>query len=88
MKDMRTKYNNDGMDPDWKPAQAPNSNPCTSTWYLLYDGSSPDGRGTARYVARTLSKERAEEFYNVNKESPHWTGYVEIVTSYDIVRMS
>ena len=88
MKDMRAKYNNDGMDPDWKPAQTIDPNPHTCKWYLMYDGSSPDGRGSAKYVARTLSKEHAEEFYNSNKENPYWTGYVDIITNYDIVRMS
>ena len=28
------------------------------TWYLLYDGSSPDGRGFAKYITRTIDKER------------------------------
>lgn len=57
-------------------------------WYLMYDGSSPDGRGGAKYFGRTTDREIAEEFYLSNKKNPYWTGYVDIVTYDKITRMS
>lgn len=56
-------------------------------WFLMYDGSSPDGRGSAKYVGRTEDWEIARAFYDVNENNPYWTGYVEIVTDKTIERM-
>ena len=46
------------------------------TWYLLYDGSSTDGRGTPDYVGRTTDKSVAEKHANRCSENPYCTGYV------------
>jgi len=56
-------------------------------WYLMYDGSSPDGRGGAKYIGRTESLDTAKAFYDVNSSNPYWTGYVEIVNDKSIERM-
>jgi hypothetical protein len=63
-------------------------NPCTSTWYLLYDGSSTDGRGSAKFIGRTLSEEFAKKHNEECKSSPYSFGYVEVVTNYNLTRMS
>lgn len=56
-------------------------------WYLLFDGSSPDGRGTANYIGRTLSRQEAKRFLKKNSDNPYWTGYVLIVTDTTAYRM-
>lgn len=55
------------------------------TWYLLYDGSSADGRGTPRYIGRTLDKVVAERHYKKCENDPYCTGKVIIIT--DIAEM-
>ena len=32
-------------------------------WYLLFDGTSTDGRGQPKYVGRTLSKKNAKKAF-------------------------
>ena len=49
------------------------------TWYLLFDGSSPDGRGNPNYIGRTTDKKKAVAHYKKCK-SPYSTGKVIIVT--------
>ena len=56
------------------------SDDITSTWYLLYDGSSPDGRGTPRYIGRTRNKLVAKKHYKDISKDPYSTGGVEYVT--------
>jgi len=58
-----------------------------NNWYLMYDGSSSDGLGEPEYVGRTTDKEIAREFYLRNKDSPYWTGHVDIVSDKKIARM-
>lgn len=50
------------------------------TWYLLYDGTSVDGRGDPKYIGRTLSEEDAIAHNNRCKTNPYSTGKVVIVT--------
>ena len=50
------------------------------TWYLLYDGSSPDGRGDAKYIGRTVIKKEAERHHEKTRKNPYSTGYVMAVT--------
>lgn len=50
------------------------------TWYLLYDGSSADGRGTPRYIGRTLDIGVAMDHYEKCESSPYCTGKVIIIT--------
>jgi len=45
--------------------------------YLLYDGDSPDGRGTPDYIGKTTSKERARKHLIKVKRNPYSTGKVE-----------
>ena len=50
-------------------------------WYLLYGGSSVDGRGDAVYKGRTIEKSEALAFYVKHiKDNPYSTGKVQIVT--------
>lgn len=48
-------------------------------WYLLYDGSSVDGRGDPTYKGRTKSKKKAIKHFKEVKSSPYSCGRVVIV---------
>jgi hypothetical protein len=50
------------------------------TWYLLFDGSSVDGRGEGTYVGRTTDREAARKHYVRCAKDPYSTGRVDIVT--------
>jgi hypothetical protein len=50
------------------------------TWYLLFDGNSPDGRGTGNYLGRTIDVDGALNHFWKTKTNPYSTGYVMIVT--------
>jgi hypothetical protein len=50
------------------------------TWFLLFDGTSPDGRGQPHFVGRTTDKDRACRHYNRCKKDPYSTGDVRIAT--------
>ena len=52
----------------------------TGTWFLLFDGQSPDGRGDGRYVGRTTDAKRAAWHFRKVNGDPYSTGYVLIVT--------
>ena len=52
----------------------------TETWFLLFDGSSADGCGPAKYLGRTTDKSEALEHYKKCEANPYSTGYVTIVT--------
>ena len=54
-----------------------------SLWYLLFDGSSPDGRGEPDYVGRTTHKELALKHYKKVNESPYSTGKVMIANDFE-----
>ena len=45
--------------------------------YLLYDGDSPDGRGTPKLTGQTTNKERARKHLLKTKNDPYPTGKVE-----------
>lgn len=47
--------------------------------YLLFGGTSPDGRGELSYVGRTESKGEAARHYKKVKSSPYSIGKVMIV---------
>lgn len=53
-----------------------------SLWYLLFDGSSPDGRGEPKYVGRTTHKEEAKKHFNKVESSPYSTGKVMIANDF------
>ena len=50
------------------------------TWFLLEDGSSPDGRGRGKYVGRTTDKQKALKHFMKVRKSPYSTGRVLVVT--------
>jgi hypothetical protein len=49
-------------------------------WFLLYEGSSPDGRGTAEYVGRTTDPVVARAHHAKVSSNPYSTGYVQRIT--------
>lgn len=53
----------------------------TQNWFLLFDGSSEDGRGPGSYKSRTTSADTALTFYRKNiKGNSYSTGKVIMVT--------
>ena len=50
------------------------------TWYLLFGGSSADGRGEGRYAGRTTDVTEARKHYEKCAADPYSTGSVQIVT--------
>lgn len=52
----------------------------SETWFLLFDGSSPDGRGEGKYVGRTTDVKHATWHFRKVNGNPYSTGYVMIVT--------
>lgn len=50
------------------------------TWFLLFEGSSVDGRGSPKYVGRTIDKHAARTHYINVKNNPYSIGKVEIIT--------
>lgn len=53
-----------------------------STWYLLFEGSSADGRGNPDYVGRTTDPAAAKKHFRMvdYRKDPYSTGKVMIVT--------
>ena len=49
--------------------------------YLLYDGSSSDGRGDPDYRGWTTDKTVAEKHKKKCQSSPYYTGRVEVITT-------
>lgn len=50
--------------------------PIKETWYLLYSGSSCDGRGTPKYKERTLNRDYARVFLKKVRSTPYSFGHV------------
>ena len=50
------------------------------TLYLLFDGSSPDGRGRADYIGRTTDAKVARKHFDKCKNDFYSTGKVIAVT--------
>ncbi len=57
-------------------------NVLTTPWYLLFHGTSPDGRGGARYQERTENPEKARDFLRQERADPYTTSYVVEITSH------
>lgn len=57
-----------------------------SLWYLLFDGSSEDGRGEPKYIGRTTSKEIAKKHFMKVNRSPYSTGKVMIADDFSFSR--
>jgi hypothetical protein len=50
------------------------------TWYILYDGSSVDGRGNSDFYKRTTDKQEAIEHWEKCRNDPYFTGKVVAYT--------
>lgn len=53
-------------------------------WYLLFDGSSPDGRGEPKYVGRTTHKALAKKHFKKIDSNPYSTGKVLIANDFSL----
>jgi hypothetical protein len=53
-----------------------------SLWYLLFDGSSTDGRGEPKYTGRTTHKELAKKHFKKVDKNPYSTGKVMIANDF------
>lgn len=59
------------------------------TWYLLYGGTSEDGRGIGRYEGRTTDVSVALKFRKkLDKQGSYNIGYVAAVTDTNIMHMT
>lgn len=57
------------------------------TWFLLYGGTSCDGRGQPTYVGRTTCPKKALKHQQMlEKGSPYSLGHVEAITDTSSVR--
>lgn len=59
----------------------------TPTWYLLFEGTSVDGRGQASYKCRTDVLAIAEAHKRRISKNPYNTGYVVVVTDTTYTRL-
>lgn len=50
------------------------------TWYLLYGGTSEDGRGHPRYCGRTTDMSKAAKHFAECESNPYSIGEVRIIT--------
>ncbi len=55
-------------------------------WFLLFGGSSPDGRGEGKYIGRTTDPKAAAWHWRKVHADPYSTGYVLIVTDKSLAR--
>ena len=62
----------------------PMTNP---TWYLLYGGTSIDGRGMGDYIGRTTDKTEAVRHFRKAADSPYSIGHVLVVTDQRTFRL-
>lgn len=49
-------------------------------WYILFGGTSEDGRGRGTYIGRTTDKTVAKKHYEHCRKDPYSTGRVVIYT--------
>ena len=55
--------------------------------YLLYSGSSSDGRGEGTYIGRTTDIDKAIEHFNLINKSTYSTGKVVCVTDTKLINL-
>jgi hypothetical protein len=55
-----------------------------TTWFLLYGGSSTDGRGEPKFEGRTTDKKKAIKFFKRDGGSPYSLDEVKVVTDKSI----
>ncbi|QOC57992.1 hypothetical protein phiK7B1_137 [Pseudomonas phage phiK7B1] len=58
-------------------------------WFLLYGGSSADGRGPGKYMGRTMDPGNAISFYreHIKKQDGYATGYVQAVFEGEVLHV-
>ena len=56
------------------------------TWFLLFGGSSPDGRGDPEYVGRTLDADEARKHFLACQKDPYSKGCVKIASDKSYTR--
>ena len=54
-------------------------------WFLLYDGTSVDGRGNPHYAGRTLDVKVAKDHLRKCMRDPYSIGNVRVVTDESII---
>lgn len=57
------------------------------TWFILYDGTSVDGKEGGHYCGRTIDKEVAKQHYKNCLANPHNTGGVVAYTATKVVHI-
>jgi hypothetical protein len=57
-------------------------------WYLIYEGSSPDGRGSPAFSYRTTDRARALNSLKEMRDNPYSNGYVIMVTDEESTDLS
>lgn len=60
----------------------------TPDWFVIMDGSSPDGRGDSRFVCRTTDAGLVRAFLKKNQDNPYWTGFVLVIRDRGIENVS
>ena len=50
------------------------------TWYILYGGTSVDGRGDEVFVERTTNYKKAKKHLKRNAKNPYFLGSVDVIT--------
>lgn len=56
------------------------------TWYVLYGGTSTDGRGSPEFVCRTTNGFEAFRWFNNQTANPYSIGCVDIISDTGIKR--
>jgi hypothetical protein len=56
-------------------------------WYLLYGGSSADGRGSGEFLERTLSLEKAKAHAVKIQKDPYSMGSVWLISDYGTMKV-
>lgn len=50
------------------------------TWFILYGGTSVDGRGHEAFVERTTNSKVAKRHLKRNEKNPYFVGSVDVIT--------
>lgn len=56
-------------------------------WFIMYGGTSCDGRGSAKYAGRTLDPNDAAKFLKEN-DSPYSFAYVQVIDDHSSCQMN
>lgn len=55
--------------------------------YMMFDGSSADGRGSGKYTGYTRDKSKAFKHF-METQNPYSTGHVDVLTNRALIRIS